>query len=72
MRDRMTDEMSTAEIAKTLGLCRQSVWLYLQIGRIKGARKVAGRWWVAPRSEVLAAKRLMDAAKAEAENRKTG
>lgn len=55
----MKSEIPLTEIAQILGCCKTSAWTWAQSGKIKGARLVAGRLWVAPRSSVLALKRRM-------------
>lgn len=54
-----TEEMTAGTIAGELGCHRQTAWRLLSGGKIRNARKVYARLWVAPRGEVLRYKEQM-------------
>lgn len=61
-RQDVTDEIALSEIATLLGCCRLTAYIRVRSGEIPGSRLVAGKLWVAPRSEVIRYKEQMKGA----------
>lgn len=64
MKKERTDAVGIREIARILGVARQTAYIYVKTGDIPGGEFVAGKLWVAPRSEVLAFKEQRELRKA--------
>jgi hypothetical protein len=53
MSNTAKEKIGLTEIARILGVSRNSAYLYARCGDIKGAEFIAGLVWVAPRGSVL-------------------